>query len=430
FILDGPFILDELLSWCKNKKKRAMIFKVDFEKAFDLEKLEYLIDSLKAFGLVKTGANGFMVVLIELWARCSLMSWKAYISFKRVIDAGLYKGISLNASFMIYHLFYANDAVFVGEWSALNIITIANVQKCFYLASGLKINFHKSKLMGVRVNQDVVNRAASMVVYSRFTSPFKYLGVKVVANMSRIRALDSSSMRFKRSPWLDIIQDIHSLKSKGIDLMQFIRKKVGNGENTSFWDENWLGDDNLKSIYPRLYALEEQKSISVAVKLQHPSLVHSFRGLPKGGVEEVQLDSLHSRTSVVILPNTADRWVWSLDASGSFLVKSARNFIDDIFLPKVEVPTRWVKVIPIKVNIFTWRVYLDKIPTRLNLSTRGIDIPSILCPICNSSVEFTSRVFFSCSLAWHLISKISRGWEIDDTIINNYGDWLNWLINI
>nr|GEZ26924.1 RNA-directed DNA polymerase, eukaryota [Tanacetum cinerariifolium] len=213
-------------------------------------------------------------------------------------------------------------------------------------------------------------------------------------------------------------------------LQEKYKKKVGNGENTSFWDENWLGDDNLKSIYPRLYALEEQKSISVAVKLQHPSLVHSFRGLPRGGVEEVQLDSLHSRTSVVILPNTADRWVWSLDASGSFLVKFARNFIDDIFLPKVEVPTRWVKVIPIKVNIFTWRVYLDKIPTRLNLSTRGIDIPSILCPICNSSVEFTSHVFFSCSLAWHLISKISRGWEIDDTIINNYGDWLNWLINI
>nr|GEX27232.1 putative RNA-directed DNA polymerase, eukaryota, reverse transcriptase zinc-binding domain protein [Tanacetum cinerariifolium] len=34
-ILDGPFILDEVLHWCKTKKKRALIFKVDFEKAFD-----------------------------------------------------------------------------------------------------------------------------------------------------------------------------------------------------------------------------------------------------------------------------------------------------------------------------------------------------------------------------------------------------------
>ncbi|GJT13306.1 RNA-directed DNA polymerase, eukaryota [Tanacetum coccineum] len=34
-ILDGPFIINELLSWCKHKKQQAMVFKVDFAKAFD-----------------------------------------------------------------------------------------------------------------------------------------------------------------------------------------------------------------------------------------------------------------------------------------------------------------------------------------------------------------------------------------------------------
>ena len=34
-ILDGPFILNELIRWCKSKKKRSMVFKVDFEKAYD-----------------------------------------------------------------------------------------------------------------------------------------------------------------------------------------------------------------------------------------------------------------------------------------------------------------------------------------------------------------------------------------------------------
>nr|GEV28936.1 RNA-directed DNA polymerase, eukaryota [Tanacetum cinerariifolium] len=34
-ILDGPFILNELISWCKYHKIKAMIFKADFEKAFD-----------------------------------------------------------------------------------------------------------------------------------------------------------------------------------------------------------------------------------------------------------------------------------------------------------------------------------------------------------------------------------------------------------
>ena len=49
-ILDGPFILNELLSWCKFKKSKGMIFKVDFEKAFDSVKWDYLDVTLKAFG--------------------------------------------------------------------------------------------------------------------------------------------------------------------------------------------------------------------------------------------------------------------------------------------------------------------------------------------------------------------------------------------
>lgn len=34
-ILDGPFILNEVVAWAKAKKKQLMISKVDFEKAFD-----------------------------------------------------------------------------------------------------------------------------------------------------------------------------------------------------------------------------------------------------------------------------------------------------------------------------------------------------------------------------------------------------------
>nr|GEU61792.1 RNA-directed DNA polymerase, eukaryota [Tanacetum cinerariifolium] len=49
-ILDGPFILNELLSWCKFKNLNGMIFKIDFEKAFDSVKWDYLDETLKAFG--------------------------------------------------------------------------------------------------------------------------------------------------------------------------------------------------------------------------------------------------------------------------------------------------------------------------------------------------------------------------------------------
>nr|GEW80306.1 RNA-directed DNA polymerase, eukaryota, reverse transcriptase zinc-binding domain protein [Tanacetum cinerariifolium] len=49
-ILDGPFIINEVLSWCKRKKQRAMVFKVDFAKAYDSVRLDFLDEVLKAFG--------------------------------------------------------------------------------------------------------------------------------------------------------------------------------------------------------------------------------------------------------------------------------------------------------------------------------------------------------------------------------------------
>nr|GEY79406.1 RNA-directed DNA polymerase, eukaryota [Tanacetum cinerariifolium] len=49
-ILDGPFILNVILAWCKRKKKHALIFKVDFTKAYDSVRWDYLLDVLLAFG--------------------------------------------------------------------------------------------------------------------------------------------------------------------------------------------------------------------------------------------------------------------------------------------------------------------------------------------------------------------------------------------
>ncbi|GKA50854.1 RNA-directed DNA polymerase, eukaryota, reverse transcriptase zinc-binding domain protein [Tanacetum coccineum] len=49
-MLDGPFILNEILQWCTKKKKKTLIFKVDFEKAFDSIRWDFLDDVLKEFG--------------------------------------------------------------------------------------------------------------------------------------------------------------------------------------------------------------------------------------------------------------------------------------------------------------------------------------------------------------------------------------------
>nr|GFA41432.1 RNA-directed DNA polymerase, eukaryota, reverse transcriptase zinc-binding domain protein [Tanacetum cinerariifolium] len=47
-----------------------------------------------------------------------------HLSFQRVVDAGIFKGIKLSSSLSISHIFYVDDAVFVVQWCDGNITTL------------------------------------------------------------------------------------------------------------------------------------------------------------------------------------------------------------------------------------------------------------------------------------------------------------------
>nr|GEW64639.1 hypothetical protein [Tanacetum cinerariifolium] len=125
--------------------------------------------------------------------------------------------------------------------------------------------------------------------------------------------------------------------------MGYCSRKVGNGENTRFWEDVWMGDSSLKCQFPRLYVLDTRKEISVADKLRHESFVFSFRHVSRGGIEAGQYDELSSRLDSIRLVQMNDRWVWSLTGSCDFSVKSVRNLLDDSLLSSNSLPTRWVK---------------------------------------------------------------------------------------
>nr|GFA52203.1 zinc finger, CCHC-type [Tanacetum cinerariifolium] len=56
---------------------------------------------------------------------------------------------------------------------------------------------------------------------------------------------------------------------------------------------------------------------------------------------------------------------------GDFSVASIRKSLDNRFLSVVASKTRWIHDVPIKVNILAWKVRMDSLPTRLNISKRG-----------------------------------------------------------
>ncbi|GJY60207.1 putative RING-H2 finger protein ATL21A [Tanacetum coccineum] len=175
-----------------------------------------------------------------------------------------------------------------------------------------------------------------------------------------------------------------------------------------------------------VYALESDKKITVAAKMNHNVLEFSLRRAPRDGVEIEQFRDMIMILECVELPAMYDIWIWSLVGSGEFSVASARKFIDDHRLAGSPHKTRWVKAVPIKINVMAWKVRFDFLPTRLNLSRKGLELQSILCPICNKEVESTSHIFFACSMVRDLYRKIASWWELSYSKFDSYDDWLEW----
>nr|GEV89176.1 hypothetical protein [Tanacetum cinerariifolium] len=115
------------------KKIKAMIFKVDFEKAFDSVMWDYKDDILNKFGFgVKCGGlkqgdplSPFLFILVIK---------SLHLLFNNIFNAGLYKGIQLNSSLTLSHLFYVDDAVFIGIDLHLFVIKkVGNGDKTLFL---------------------------------------------------------------------------------------------------------------------------------------------------------------------------------------------------------------------------------------------------------------------------------------------------------
>ncbi|GJX81606.1 RNA-directed DNA polymerase, eukaryota [Tanacetum coccineum] len=472
------------------------------------------------------------------------------------IKVRLFKGIQLPGSLSLSHLFYADDAMFIREWSNENLSGIINILKSFFLASGLQINILKSQLLGMCVPHQVVEQAASLIGCSIMSNKFRYLGVMVGEYSSRIKAWDDVILKLRSrlskwkvktlsiggrltllksvlgaspiynmsifkvptgvlkvmesirsrffngadqsekkvtwvawnkvlaskkhgglgvssffalnralllkwvwrfvsqdgslwykviralygssvethstslsSNWCSIMREVNKLKGKGFDFWSHCKKRIGNGDDSRFWFDCWIGDVPLRVKFPRLFALDLNKEASVAVKLSAPIDI-SFRRNARGGIEEHLLADLTSLMDSVTLSNSGDRWVCDLVSDGNFRVKEIRNYIDDLFLPHQAAQTRWIKYIPIKVNIFAWRARQDCLPTRVNLIRRGITIESSLCPVCSVCEEDVCHIFFRCDLAQLVLRPICRWWGLDPHDWSSFQEWQSWILSI
>nr|GEV00450.1 reverse transcriptase domain, reverse transcriptase zinc-binding domain protein [Tanacetum cinerariifolium] len=311
-----------------------------------------------------------------------------------------------------------------------NILHVLNV---FFLASGLRININKSNVFRIGVSSEEIEDMARLTGCLPGSVPFTYLGLPIGSNMNRLAHWNGLIEKFKSrlSNWManllsiggrstlikavlgsigiyymsifkvpkSITSDIESLRAKffvwrGCRIQTHDLDKMGKG--FSFPCKGWFGywlDPNPNCVVVDRFVNGEWN-----LKWSRP--IVSGRNLD-------YLISLNFDLEQILSFTGRDEVMWELGNDATFTVKETREHIDDNILQTLDAPTIWCKSIPRKVNIFLWRLHMDRIPTRLNLSKRGLDIPLIMCPICSNGVESNDHIFYSCKLAasiWRLVN--------------------------
>ncbi|GJU44290.1 RNA-directed DNA polymerase, eukaryota, reverse transcriptase zinc-binding domain protein [Tanacetum coccineum] len=178
--------------------------------------------------------------------------------------------------------------------------------------------------------------------------------------------------------------------------MDSIRFQVGCGSLTRFWKDIWLGNSPLCIHFSRLFRLEQEKNCLILDRIRNGQWSWNWSQNILGVRNTAYLINLLLEIGQLELESDKDKCLWSLAHDGVFSVANLRRQIDDHILPSLDSKTTWDKTLPRKVNIFMWRLKLDRLPHRLNLSSRGIEIPEIFCPSCSGNVESNHHIFFGC----------------------------------
>ncbi|GJS39908.1 RNA-directed DNA polymerase, eukaryota, reverse transcriptase zinc-binding domain protein, partial [Tanacetum coccineum] len=253
--------------------------------------------------------------------------------------------------------------------------------------------------------------------------------VKVIKAIHGVEAGFDEKGCYTNGTWADIVGSTNYLHSGNIIPKGTIRFKVGCGNNIRFWKDIWIGESPLCSRFNRLFRLDLDENCTINEWLISSNWIWHWRRSVTFERTEEMLRTLTNELRHTKLLSEPDTCMWSLSDDGLFSVAVTRRHIDQVILPSVNIATRWNTVLPKKVNIFIWRLRLDRFPHRLNLLKRGLEFDSISCPICNNHVESNDHIFFSCDVAssvWNLI----RLWcHISDPQPSSCQDWLTWIDN-
>nr|KAJ0216241.1 hypothetical protein LSAT_V11C300125010 [Lactuca sativa] len=346
-ILEGLLIINEMYSWAKKSKEKMLLFKSCLKTAT----LSVLVNGspTKEFGMGRGIRQGdplspflFLIAMEGL-----------NIVMKEACAKGIFKGTRIpNSNLIISHLFYADDALFIGEWSKENINNLARILRCFHVSSGLKVNFNKSRIFGIGVDKQEVTSLVEPLGCKPSDLPLTYLSVPVGANM-----------KYKKhsAPVIERFQSRLNLwKSKTLSLggrLTLVKAVLGSLPTFSF--SLFVAPTGvikkLESIRRRFLwgGAEEQKKINW-VSWKSVTAPKEIGGLGLGSLKALNLSLI-------------TKWIWRLkvDSSGlwSKVIKGIHNLYNKPaqYISKKTLPGIWNRIAGVQVELKLFDIDMEEI---------------------------------------------------------------------
>ncbi|PNY01857.1 cysteine-rich receptor-like protein kinase, partial [Trifolium pratense] len=222
-ILDGVLVVNELLDLAKRRKDKCLFFKVDFERAYDTVNWNFLDYMMVRMGFAEGWRRWIracvfqssMSVLVngsptEDFSVCKGLRQGDPLSpflflivaeglsglMSKAVDNNRFHGYKVSNNILFHTLQFADDTIIVGEGNWDNLWCIKTVLRSFEIVSGLKVNFYKSKLYGINLDESFLRASSAFLNCGVETIPFRFLGIPVGANPRR------------RATWLPIFDSM------------------------------------------------------------------------------------------------------------------------------------------------------------------------------------------------------------------------------
>ncbi|EOY14430.1 Uncharacterized protein TCM_033819 [Theobroma cacao] len=180
-LMDCALIANEMVDWMRKTK-----WKVWIKECITTATISVLVNGsptsqFKMERGLRQGCPLFSFLFNMVGEVLSGMLWK-------VEDLGMCKGVVVGDNGMsVTHLQYADDTIIFCEPKIENMLRVKWILRCFQSVSGLRINLSKSHLIGIGVEQNVVENWARRISCQIEEVSTTYLGLPLGVNHNSVK---------------------------------------------------------------------------------------------------------------------------------------------------------------------------------------------------------------------------------------------------